>query len=157
MLRRGRGDVMEIRIRRATGADAPEAVNTLRRSITELCTADHQGDARELASWLGNKTVRSWADWIARDDAFVLVATGHQAVVGVGMATFEGEVLLNYVHPDARFSGVSKALLAAVEAELRSRGVRQCRLESTITARRFYEGCGFLPEAANALLLTKSL
>lgn len=121
-------------------------MSTLRRSITELCLADHNGDADRLERWLSNKTVAHWATWIARDDAVLLVAERDAEVVGVGAATFSGEVLLNYVHPEARFAGVSKALLAALEAEVWRHGARRCRLQSTITARTFYAACGYRPD-----------
>jgi len=87
----------------------------------------------------------------------VLVAERDNKIVGVGMATLYGEILLNYVHPEARFGGVSRALLAAIETKLRSRGVDYCRLESTITAQSFYESCGFQSDGADALKLCKSL
>lgn len=138
-------------------ADAAGGIETLRRSIVELCTADHHGDALEIEDWLRNKTASTWAQWIARADAVVLVADRENRIVSVGMADLRGDILLNYVHPDARFSGVSKAMLSAIEAQLRACGVRNCRLESTLTARSFYERCGFRPMADNALILAKSL
>ncbi len=54
------------------------------------------------------------------------------------MVTDEGEILLNYVSPDARFRGVSRAMLAALESPAAERGARRRRLESTETAHRFY-------------------
>lgn len=135
-----------VSIRRGTATDGAAAILTLRRSISELCHADHNGAADRLAGWLANKTVANWTHWIARDDAVVLVAERDGAVVGVGAATFGGEILLNYVHPEARFSGVSKALLAALEAELWRHGARRCHLQSTITARALYIACGYRPE-----------
>lgn len=140
-------------IRRATLADGTAAIRTLRRSITELCAADHHDDAETLEPWLHNKTVEDWAKWVARDDAVLLVADRDGAVVGVGAATLQGMILLNYVHPEARFSGVSKALLAALEAELLQHGVRKCRLESTLTARAFYADCGYRAEPEGGLLV----
>lgn len=133
-------------IRRATLADGAAAIQTLRRSIIELCVADHHNDAEELEPWLRNKTLENWAKWVAMDDAVLLVADRDGAVVGVGSTTLQGMILLNYVHPEARFSGVSKALLAALEAALLQRGVRQCRLQSTLTARAFYAACGYRVE-----------
>ncbi|MCO4823878.1 MAG: GNAT family N-acetyltransferase [Amylibacter sp.] len=144
-------------IRRATEADAEVAINTLRRSISELCFADHDGDVQEIKAWLRNKTVAAWNDWIAREDVLVLVADRNQTVVGVGMVSLQGKIMLNYVHPDARFSGVSKAMVAAMEEELRSRKVPCCQLESTTTAREFYVNCGFQREEANALIMSKTL
>ncbi len=148
---------MTIQVRQATEADAPGAICTLRRSITELCVSDHQNDPTEVEGWLGDKTVEAWRRWIARDDAIVLVAERNRKVIGIGMATLSGDILLNYVHPGARFDGVSKAILASLEKVLRSRGIQSCRLESTITARSFYENCGFRSEGDDALMLSKSL
>ncbi|WP_078541772.1 GNAT family N-acetyltransferase [Thioclava sp. DLFJ5-1] len=146
-----------IEIRQAMEADAVEAVTTLRRSITELCVADHQNDPPEIEDWLGNKTVETWRQWIARDDAVVLVAERDRKIIGVGMASLSGDILLNYVHPDARFGGVSKAILSGLEDVLRAHGIRRCRLESTVTARPFYESCGFRAEGGDPHLLSKSL
>ncbi|KFE36687.1 GNAT family N-acetyltransferase [Thioclava atlantica] len=146
-----------IEIRQATDADADEAVSTLRRSIIELCVADHLKDPSEIEDWLGNKTVETWHHWIARADAVVLVAERDGKIIGVGMTTLSGNILLNYVHPDARFNGVSKAILSGLEDVLRAREIRRCRLVSTVTARSFYESCGFQSEGSDALLLSKSL
>ncbi len=148
---------MVIQIRQATEADAAEAISTLRRSITELCIADHRNDPAEIEGWLGNKTVEAWRNWISLDGAVVLVAERGSKIIGVGMATLSGDILLNYVHPEARFGGVSKAILAGLERILRARDVHRCRLESTVTALSFYESCGFRSEGRDALMLSKSL
>ena len=50
---------------------------------------------------------------------------------------------LNYVSPDARFQGVSRALLGALEARASERGNTRCFLTSTQTARRFYLSRGY--------------
>ena len=148
---------MDIQIRDGTAADAAEAVNALRRSIAELCVADHRHDRTELDEWLRNKTAAAWQQWIARDDAVVLVAERNSKIIGVGMATLSGEILLNYVHPEARFEGVSKAILEVIEAKLRLQNVQRCQLESTVTARSFYESCGFHSEVEGSCILTKHL
>ena len=76
----------------------------------------------------------------------MLVAVKTDAIVAVGMVTDAGEVLLNYVSPDARLSGVSRALLKALED--REHGAILCRLESTETARRFYHSNGYIETGA---------
>lgn len=148
---------MSICVRKATDTDAAGAIGTLRRSITELCVADHQNDPAEIEGWLANKTEEAWRKWIARNDAVVLIADRAGEVVGVGMATLSGDILLNYVHPDARFCGVSKAVLNGIEEALKSKGVQYCRLESTITAHSFYESRGFRPDMGRTLTLSKPL
>jgi GNAT superfamily N-acetyltransferase len=108
-----------------------------------LCHADHRGDDAILAKWLSNKTPQHVADWIAHADNRAFVASDESGILGVAMITVRGEVLLNYVSPDARFRGVSKALLARLEATARALGLAECRLTSTLTAERFYTAAGY--------------
>jgi GNAT superfamily N-acetyltransferase len=131
-------------IRDATPADAQAACETIRRSITELCTADHADDPAILERWLANKTPENLAAWITRPGNSVLVAVENEAILAVGSVTDQGEITLNYVSPDARFRGVSRAMLAALETRARERGNTTCTLTSTETARRFYETAGFV-------------
>ncbi|MGB3584620.1 MAG: GNAT family N-acetyltransferase [Roseiarcus sp.] len=98
----------------------------MRRSIAELCEADHHGDPALLAAWLANKTPKVFVGWMRRTDASYLVATERGAIAAVGAVTDGGEILLNYVSPDARFRGASSALLAGLEARAAGRGARQC-------------------------------
>ena len=65
-------------------------------------------------------------------------------IAGVGGVTDTGLVTLNYVSPEARLRGVSRAMMAALERRARERGNRECTLVSTATARRFYLACGYL-------------
>jgi GNAT superfamily N-acetyltransferase len=148
---------MELLIRQGTEADASAAVDALRRSISELCVADHRGDPQRLATWLRNKTETSWVAWIQRHDVAVLVAETAGRVAGVGMVDHLGNIHLNYVHPKARFCGVSKAMLAALEDEARAHHAERCVLESTKTARAFYERCGYLPLEGSVTHLWRSL
>ncbi|HJU15215.1 MAG TPA: hypothetical protein VJ770_01985 [Stellaceae bacterium] len=55
-----------MKIRDAIPADAPAACAVLRRSIVELCGADHGGDPEILRHWLANKTPQIVASWIAK-------------------------------------------------------------------------------------------
>ncbi|HEV2564982.1 MAG TPA: GNAT family N-acetyltransferase [Microvirga sp.] len=139
---------MEIRIARTE--DAQQASTVLRRSIQELCQADHNGDAAKLADWLSNKTPETVAAWISHPQNLVLVATDGAAILGVAAMTKTGEILLNYVSPDARFQGVSKALISRLEAQARELGLDRCTLNSTKTARKFYQSLGYQEEIAPA-------
>ena len=109
-------------IRDAKPKDAVAACEVARRSIAELCVADHGGDPEIMARWLANKTPENMRAWIVRPDASLLVAVEEGAILAVGMVSDAGEILLNYVSPDARFRGVSQALLKALEARGRERG-----------------------------------
>jgi GNAT superfamily N-acetyltransferase len=133
-------------IRDSVAEDAPAACQVLRRSISELCVADHGNDPRILTRWLSNKTPEIVASWITRPDNSLLIAVERGTVLAVGSVTNAGEVTLNYVSPDARFRGVSRALLGALEARAIERGNVRCRLTSTETARRFYLANGYVED-----------
>jgi GNAT superfamily N-acetyltransferase len=130
-----------MRVGDACEQDADEACAVIRRSIVELCTLDHQGDAATLERWLANKTPANVRTWIARHR--VLVAVDGGTILGVAAMSTSGEVLLNYVSPDARFRGVSKALMRGLEACATSLGIPLLTLKSTATAVRFYRAAGF--------------
>jgi hypothetical protein len=135
-------EVIEVEIRDAVPKDAPAACEVMRRSISELCHADHLNDPVILERWLANKTPEIVASWIVRPDNSVLVAFEGGAMLAVGSVTDAGEITLNYV----RFRGVSRALLVALETRALDRGNRQCTLLSTETARRFYRSAGYVEE-----------
>lgn len=128
-------------IRNATPDDAEAACTVVRRSIAELCQADHQGDAPTVADWLANKTADNMRRWIVQSHVFVATDAGR--ILGVGAMTGSGEITLNYVSPDARLRGVSKALLRRLEHRAAELGVATITLRSTATAVRFYEAAGY--------------
>jgi len=130
-------------IRDAKPGDAGEACQVIRRSIIELCAADHRNDPKLMAAWLSNKTPETVAAWMRRVDASYLVAVDEGAIAAVGAVTDSGEILLNYVSPAARFHGASRALLAALEKRAAERGATRCTLISTETARSFYRARGY--------------
>jgi predicted GNAT family acetyltransferase len=137
-----------MQIREATVDDAAEACRVLRRSITELCNADHMDDPIALEDWLSNKTPANVRSWIVRADNHVFVATEGSAILAVGAVTSSGEITLNYVSPDARFAGVSKALLNRLETKALELGNTTCTLTSTETARRFYLSAGYQQQSS---------
>lgn len=128
-------------IRAAHREDAESACLAIRRSITELCHQDHRGDAATMSAWLANKTPDNMRLWIGQ--SYVFVATEGMAIIGVGAMTGSGEITLNYVSPDARLQGVSKAILARLEEHAADRGIKTIVLHSTATARRFYLSAGY--------------
>ena len=117
---------MSLEIRAAIPEDAPAACAVMRRSIAELCVADHRNDEAILARWLGNKTPEIFGSWIRQPDNSLLVAVEGGNILAVGSVTDAGQITLNYVSPDARFCGVSRALLGALEARAAERGNTRC-------------------------------
>ncbi|MCK1544818.1 GNAT family N-acetyltransferase [Bradyrhizobium sp. 179] len=131
-------------IRNAKPEDADAACVVMKRSIAELCHADHKDDPAILTRWLGNKTPEIFRAWIAQGDNSVLVAVEGGEILAVGSVTNVGRIGLNYVSPDARFRGVSRAMLRALEERAATRGNSECILTSTETARRFYLSNGYV-------------
>lgn len=135
---------MEVRM--AVEDDAEKACEVLRRSIEQLCIADHRNDAPALQAWLANKTPENVRAWMRAPGQCMMIAEENGAILGVGAARAAGEITLNYVAPEARFRGVSKAMLAALEGWLRGQGVARARLFSTRTAHRFYRSASYEDE-----------
>lgn len=115
-------------VRDAVREDAPAACEVIRRSISELCEADHRNDPEILRRWLANKTPQIVGSWIIEPGNSVLLAVD--------------------VSPDARFRGVSRAMLTALEARALERGTDRCTLLSTETAHRFYRSAGYIENGA---------
>lgn len=132
-----------VRVRAAVSGDAEQAAMLLRRSITELCTADHQHDAATLARWLANKTPEHLDRWIADPENCVIVAEEAGALLGVGLLHRSGEIRLCYMAPEAKGRGVGRVVLQALEERATEWGIGRLALNSTIGARGFYEHMGF--------------
>jgi len=81
-------------IRNAVAADAQAACEVMRRSIAELCDADHHNDPKILTAWLGNKQPRIFHAWLAEPDNSVLVAVDGDRIVSVGAVRDSGETVL---------------------------------------------------------------
>jgi GNAT superfamily N-acetyltransferase len=124
--------------------DADAAVRVLRRSIAELCVADHHNDPTTLQKWLENKTVENFHCWLATESNFCVVTESNAEINGVGLVHRAGEILLCYVAPESQGHGYGSAILEALEAKARTWGLDKLRLGSTVSARPFYERHGYI-------------
>jgi len=132
-----------VTVRPAERSDADAAIAVVRRSITELCTADHRDDPETLASWLANKTVPHFATWLANEDNHCVIAETGGRLSGVGLLRRDGEILLFFLSPDAQRQGIGTAIHAALEEKGRAWGLSKLTLDSTCGARPFYEWLGY--------------
>jgi GNAT superfamily N-acetyltransferase len=136
---------MKIEIRTARAEHAAAACDVLRRSISECCTEDHRNDEAILAAWLGNKTPETVESWFLSPSNCSLVAIANKEVVGVGMLTRAGKIVLCYVTPELRFTGIGKAMLQAMELQAREWSLAALQVISTATAKSFYQRNGYIP------------
>jgi GNAT superfamily N-acetyltransferase len=132
-------------VRRAEPEDAEAAVAVVRRSISELCSEDHQGDPHTIATWLSNKTVKNFISWMANDDNFFVIAENRGHLSGVGLLHRSGEINLFYMAPNAQRQGIGKAIQLALEQKAREWELRELKLHSTALACSFYEKMGYRP------------
>jgi len=133
-------------IRAARLEDAEPAIDLVRRSIVDLCREDHYGDSLTLEGWLANKSVKNMRAWIETPGSNVFIAERDGAMAGVGAFTGAGDVILLYVEPALRFSGISAALLTRIEERAREIGLPRLRLTSSLTARRFFLARDYVEE-----------
>jgi putative acetyltransferase len=142
---------VRVEVRPALDADAEAAVEVLRRSITEVCLADHQNDAPTLERWLRNKTPERFRSWRSAPDNFLVVAVCAGVICGVGAIRQSGDLDLLYVHPSYQRKGIGRALLMVLESRAREWGIPTICLIASATARPFYEHFGyeFLPDESS--------
>ncbi|MEP3047358.1 MAG: GNAT family N-acetyltransferase [Roseibium sp.] len=134
---------MPFTIELANSAYSHEVVAVLHRSITELCEADHANDPGRYAPWLENKTAENVEAWITEAGRCFTAVDETRNVLGVALGRPDGRVLLMYVSPEARYTGVSKALMRALEGYFQDRGLDEVHLMSTKTAEQFYRSLGY--------------
>lgn len=143
-------DARRVSIRKATLADTAQALLVVRRSITELCTADHGNDPATLEPWLANKTPEHFARWLAQPDGFLVVAELDGIVRGVGNVVRAGKIHLCYVEPGFEHAGLGAAILTALEARAQAWGLPGLALESSSNAQGFYARHGYQPAGCAA-------
>lgn len=135
-------------IHRAAPLDADAAMEIVGQSIAQLCVADHRHDPETLARWLANKTPASFRTWLADPENFCVVAKTGQRVMGVGLLHRSGELKLFYLAPGSQRQGMGTMIHAALEDQARLWGLRQLHLQSTDSARPFYEALGYRASGA---------
>jgi GNAT superfamily N-acetyltransferase len=132
-------------VRNAEARDAEEFCNVIRTSIIELCDLDHHGKKEQLEEWLDNKTVENCKKWILSEDSNTFVAEKNGKIVGACHIGHSGHLFLCYVLPEVKGLGVGGQLLLAAEKSVIVLGLKSLSLESTVTAKGFYEHRGYVP------------
>ncbi len=124
-----------LNIRRAQHSDAQSIIDSHIRSIREVCSQDYT--PRQIEAWSGrNFRVDMWRETMDKDLVWVVEIDSH--VRGFGHLSFQnenvGEVMGLYFTPECRGLGAGKKLFQIMN---------ELQLHATITAKTFYEMCGF--------------
>ena len=136
---------MDLVIRPATGADRDLAQRLLSEQLIEhRLPADPQGIARGLELAMAPHT-SAWL-WLAEREGqpvAILLANEIVSVERGGRVLWVEEL---YVVPEARRTGIARALLSRISEEARQRGVRAIELEVVPTQKvafALYRALGF--------------
>lgn len=126
-------------------ADAPAVAGLWRRSIIELCFADHHGRPEIIAAWCESKTPGHLQAAFGDPNLhWILANLPDDSPVGIGLLSAAGVIMALYVHPEVVRRGVGSLLLSALTKEASARGLTRLELESTSTAHAFYLRHGFM-------------
>ena len=134
---------MPYTIQRANSVYAEEIARLMQRSIVELCVDDHGSDPGTYSPWLASKTGDKVEKLVNGTGRSVAAFNESRSVVGFAMGTPEGEVVFNYVAPEYRFQGISKALLRDLENYFAACGNSHATLTTTLTAEKFHVSRGY--------------
>lgn len=141
-------EIARFKIRRAIHADAEHIHLSHMRSIREICSKDYT--LEQINAWT-NRDFKAGLWWQAIDRDFIWVVEidtivrgfGHLANMGEGV----GEVLGFYFAPEARGFGAGVKLMNVIKDEARMMNLKKIELNSTKTAKSFYEKVGFIQSA----------
>ncbi|MGD9723924.1 MAG: GNAT family N-acetyltransferase [Pirellulales bacterium] len=96
---------------------------------------EYAGQLAACGGWSRRATLFGGDTGVARDSTLL------------DPATQAAKVRAFFVHPDHARAGLGRMLLDHCEAEARRHGFRTVELMATLTGRKLYEQCGYLPQA----------
>lgn len=116
-------------------ADAPTLLALFRDTVRRVNCRDYGPE--QIAAWASDE-IDSTA-WAARfEGRFAVVAEAAGSPVGFAELEGDGHIDRFYVAADGQRRGIGRALLTAIVAEARRRGIPRLRVEASITARAFF-------------------
>ncbi|EFF83972.1 acetyltransferase, GNAT family [Acinetobacter haemolyticus ATCC 19194] len=121
--------------------DSKEILNVIKQSI-ESCSLDHDNNQNVIDEWLSNKTEENIINWI--NNSYSYMYKKDNKIVGFILMSKGGVILLNYVLPDYQGDGIGSAMVDFIISLSSSYQIDKIKLESTLTARKFYESKEFV-------------
>ncbi|EEH69446.1 MULTISPECIES: GNAT family N-acetyltransferase [Acinetobacter] len=121
--------------------DSKAILNVIKQSI-ESCSLDHDNNQNVIDEWLSNKTEENIINWI--NNSYSYMYKKDNKIVGFILMSKGGVILLNYVLPDYQGDGIGSAMVDFIISLSSSYQIDKIKLESTLTARKFYESKEFV-------------
>ncbi|HHT9776948.1 TPA: GNAT family N-acetyltransferase, partial [Legionella pneumophila] len=98
----------------------------------------------QLDTWAPrNPDLSSWANSLSKNHSFVAIHAESSRIIGFADLEENGCLNRGYVHKDYQGQGIGKSLLLARENRARELGIKQLFSEVSITAKPFFEKCGY--------------
>ena len=128
-----------MRIRKFRLEDSVEVARLHRNTIRFVNSKNYS--KKTIDVWSGNTSAKKFRDSMKRFYRYVAVIKNR--IVGFSDFTQDGELSGFYVHKDFQGMGVGKVLIAKIETEATKQGIEELRVNSSITAKEFYESQGY--------------
>jgi putative acetyltransferase len=136
---------MPLRIRSADETDVVAIRAAHRRSVLEIAANDYPAEV--IAEWGADQSsaaVEKHKAAVRSGNEIVWVAEINGKIEGFSaLVPSENELRAVYVTGTAARCGVGRALLQVLEAKAREFGLLKLQMHSSVTARLFYEKCGY--------------
>jgi len=121
--------------------DAPALLALFRDTIRRVNCRDYS--PRQIAAWSSDDIDPiAWSERFR--GRFVVVAVAEERPVGFAELEPDGHIDRMYVAADHQGEGIGGKLLGEILAEAQCGGLRRLFVEASITARPFFERCGFV-------------
>jgi putative acetyltransferase len=122
-------------------ADTEELGEVFRRSVREVASRDYR--PAQIEAWVqAPGEITTWAERMQNRITFV--AEEAERLIGFIQYDLPDHIDMTYVHPERQRMGVASALLAALENEARTRGVKLLNVEASVTSRPFFQRHGYV-------------
>lgn len=125
--------------------DAAATLSVFLAAVTVTAAADYT--AEQITAWARDdqRELTQWNEAMSARNSFVAVIDTE--VVGFSDVAEGGYIDMMFVSPAHQRSGVARKLLEHAESSARHVGAVQLTANVSITARPFFESCGFAVEA----------
>ena len=122
--------------------DITEIMNLFRSTILNVNTKDYTIEEAEDWASCGDNIER-WKELLS-SNRFIGAFDKQGSLVGFSSMNEEGYLHSMFVHKDRQGKGVATLLLSEVENMAKEFGVKEITSEVSITARPFFEKCGYV-------------
>ncbi len=131
----------EIKYRKYRRFDLDGILSLFYHTVHEVCVYDYS--PQQLKAWAPENLNKSaWGKSLRKNICYVAEYQGE--IVGFGDLFFKGnEINRLYTHKDFQGLGIASHILTLLEAEALRFGFDEIILESSLTAKRFYQSQGF--------------